>query len=88
MACLRPPIPPASTNLVLTDWNQQPIPFGGTAMYVCKRGMFFEADPEQLEVLFECQDGSATFSKRGYFNAPPDVIKWPRCLEGTKTHLI
>lgn len=56
VACLRPPEPPQSANLILTGWDNQPVPFGGTAKYVCKRGMFFETDPEQLEVIYECQE--------------------------------
>merc|ERR1719445_600072 len=49
IACLKPPLPPPSTNLRITDWDSKPIPFGGTARYVCERGYFFEDDPEQID---------------------------------------
>ena len=57
MACLRPPEPPAGTNLMITDWFGDPVPFGGKARYVCKRGMFFEEDPAQIDVFYKCQVG-------------------------------
>ena len=40
--CLKPPTPPASTNLRVTDWDSKPIPFGDPVRYVCKRGFQFE----------------------------------------------
>ena len=33
------------------------------------------------------QDGTATYSRRGFFNTPQEESKWPRCLEGLFTHL-
>jgi hypothetical protein len=44
--------------------------------------MFFEDDPEMLELLYECQDGTAMFSSKGFFNTPLEESKWPRCIEG------
>lgn len=37
VACLKPPLPPAHTNLLNTDWDGQPIPFGSLANFSCKR---------------------------------------------------
>ena len=55
MACLRPPDPPAGTNLRLTGWFGETIPFDGEARYVCERGMQFEEDPAQEDVIYTCQ---------------------------------
>ena len=33
VACLRPPSPPESTNLVLLDWQGEVLPFGGEARF-------------------------------------------------------
>ena len=55
VACLRPPLPPAETNLVITDWFGAPVPFNGNATYVCARGMLFENDPAQESVVYTCQ---------------------------------
>ena len=79
--CLRPPEPPAESNLRLTDWFGETVPFGGSARYVCKRGMQFEEDPAQLDVLYQCQDGSDGITPRGFFNVPDTPSGWPRCLE-------
>jgi hypothetical protein len=55
VACLRPPIPPPQTNLMITGWFGDPVPFGGIATYVCARGMQFENDPFQENVTYTCQ---------------------------------
>ena len=55
VACLRPPIPPAETNLQITNWFGAPVPFNGNATYVCARGMLFENDPAQESVVYTCQ---------------------------------
>jgi hypothetical protein len=55
VACLRPPIPPPQTNLMITGWFGDPVPFGGIATYVCARGMQFENDPDQENVTYTCQ---------------------------------
>ena len=81
VSCLRPPEPPQESNLRLTDWFGETVPFGGSARYVCKRGMQFEEDPAQLDVLYECQDGADGVTPRGYFNVPENPGDWPRCLE-------
>ena len=52
---MRPPPPPPESNLRITDWFGAPIPFGQSARYVCDRGLLFEDDPAQEEVLYECQ---------------------------------
>jgi hypothetical protein len=52
---LKPPDPPPESNLRLTDWFGAPVPFNGTARYVCKRGMQFELDPMQEFVEYTCQ---------------------------------
>ena len=49
--CLRPPDPPKSTNLRVTDWDGLPIEFGGVAEYVCLRGYKFEVQPSVNEIL-------------------------------------
>lgn len=53
--CLRPPSPPRSTNLEVTDWLGEPLAFGEKARYVCKRGMYFEDDSAQEDVKYTCQ---------------------------------
>ena len=52
---MKPPDPPLESNLRLTDWFGAPVPFNGTARYVCKRGMQFELDPRQEYVEYVCQ---------------------------------
>ena len=82
VACLKPPTPPAWSNLRINDWDGKPVAFGDLAHYVCDRGMMFEEDPEQLEVTYSCQDGSDKQFSRGFFNVPLDESEWPRCLRG------
>ena len=78
IACLRPPLPPSSTNLRITDWDGRPIPFGGTARYVCERGYLFEDDSSQIDQIYTCQEEIT----RGFFDTPETENEWPRCLEG------
>ena len=52
---MKPPDPPLESNLRLADWFGAPVPFNGTARYVCKRGMQFELDPTQEYVEYTCQ---------------------------------
>ena len=82
VACLKPPIPPKSTFLRVTDWFGDPIPFGEQVRYVCERGYYFEEDPSQVDVKYTCQDGSAEEykDKRGFFDVPEEEGDWPRCL--------
>ena len=84
VACLKPPIPPASTNLRITDWFGDTIPFGQQIRFVCERGYFFEVDPTQIDVKYTCQDGSKDEykDKRGFFDVPEKEEDWPRCLLG------
>ena len=82
VACLKPPLPPVSTNLRVTDWDGTPIAFGASIRYVCKRGYSFEEDPAQLEEAYTCQDGTAPDTKRGFFDVPIEEDEWPRCLRG------
>ena len=86
VACLKPPIPPASTNLRVTDWFGDPIPFGEQVRFVCQRGYFFEEDPAQIDVTYTCQDGSNEEYKdmKGFFDIPEKEEDWPRCLLGEK----
>ena len=80
--CLKPPEPPAWTNLKVTDWNEEPIDFNGYVSYVCLRGFKFEDDPEQENVRYQCQDGSKPGTTRGFFNVPKSEDQWPNCVEG------
>ena len=84
VACLKPPQPPASTNLRVSDWFGDPIEFGSQIRYVCRRGYFFENDPAQEDVKYTCQDGSHEdhAEKRGFFDIPENEEEWPRCLLG------
>ena len=84
VACLKPPTPPLSTHLRVSDWFGDPIAFGEQVRFVCERGYFFEADPGQLDVRFTCQDGAAAGfeQKRGFFDVPEVEADWPRCLLG------
>ena len=86
VACLKPPTPPLSTNLRVSDWFGDPIQFGEQVRFVCERGYFFEEDPDQLDVKFTCQDGKAAGfeEKRGFFDVPDLEADWPRCLLGWK----
>ena len=86
VACLKPPLAPASTHLRVTDWHGTPISFGDQARYVCDRGYQFEDDPSQLDVKYTCQDGTNTGheDKRGFFDVPQNEEDWPRCLLGEK----
>ena len=79
---LKPPTPPASANLRVTDWDSQPIPFGDPVRYVCKRGFQFEEDPAQEDLVYNCQDGTAPDTVRGFFNVPTDEEEWPICVRG------
>ena len=82
VACLKPPTPPQSTHLRVSDWFGDPIPFGQPVRFVCDRGYFFEEDPSQVDVKFTCQDGKAEGfeEKRGFFDVPELEADWPRCL--------
>ena len=80
VACLKPPQPPRTSNLRVSDWDGAPIAFGGTARYVCDRGMFFEEDPALVDQYYTCQDGSVTGNLKGFFDVPSEEEDWPRCL--------
>lgn len=82
VACLKPPTPPASTGLRVTDWDGAPIPYGELIHFVCKRGLQFEEDPTQEEVTYTCQDGTDKDIKKGFFDIPELEEDWPRCLQG------
>ena len=82
IACLKPPTPPPSTNLRVTHWDGQPVPFGEDVHFVCARGLKFEEDPTQEEITYSCQDGSAPKTKKGFFDVPEKEEDWPRCLQG------
>ena len=84
VACLKPPTPPLSAHLRVSDWFGDPIPFGDPIRFVCERGYFFEDDPTQLDVQYTCQDGSHKDhkEKRGFFDVPEKEEDWPRCLLG------
>ena len=82
-ACLKPPAPPASTNLRVTDWDGQPVRFGDRVHFVCQRGTRFEEDLEQLDVTFTCQDGTVEGAEKGFFDVPEDEEDWPRCVQAT-----
>ena len=85
VACLKPPTPPASTNLRVTDWFGDPIPFGDEISFVCRKGYKFEEDPSQVDVRYTCQDGSNPEhkDKKGFFDVPEIEEDWPKCLLGT-----
>ena len=82
VACLKPPRPPASTNLRITDWDGDPIAFGDSVHYVCDRGFSFEEDPDLEEQIYTCQDGTAPDTVRGFFDVPQEEDDWPRCVRG------
>ena len=84
VACLKPPAPPKSTFLRVSDWFGDPIPFGQQIRFVCERGYYFEDDPAQVDLLYTCQDGSAEEhkDKRGFFDVPQEEADWPRCVLG------
>ena len=84
VSCLKPPVPPPSRNLRVSDWNGETIPFGEQIRFVCKRGYKFEVDPEQADVKYTCQDGSNKDfkDKRGFFDVPELETDWPRCVLG------
>ena len=79
VACLRPPSPPASTNLRLTGWDGQPIPFGGSAEFVCERGYRWEEDSGQ-SVSVTCQGETTATTQKGFFAVPETEKAWPRCI--------
>ncbi len=84
VACLKPPLPPASAHLKNTDWFGEPIPFGDQIRFVCERGYQFEEDPSQVDVFYTCQDGTDEEhkDKRGFFDVPGSEEEWPRCVLG------
>ena len=84
VACLKPPTPPKSTNLRVSDWFGATIAFGEQVRFVCERGYFFEEDSSQLDVKYTCQDGKAKGfeDKRGFFDVPELETDWPRCVLG------
>ena len=86
VACLKPPKPPVSTHLRVTDWFGDIIPFGEQIKFVCERGYFFEDDPSQLEQPYTCQDGLTNGYEeiRGFFDVPELEEDWPRCLLGNE----
>ena len=83
VACLKPPTPPKSSNLRVTDWDGGVIQFGDPVHFVCERGFLFEEDVAQQEVTFDCQDGTVPGTRKGFFNNPDDDF-WPKCLQGLK----
>ena len=87
VACLKPPTPPPSTHLRVSEWFGAPIQFDDQIRFVCERGYFFEEDPSQEDVKFTCQDGSHSGyeGSRGFFDIPETEEKWPRCLMGKYT---
>ena len=88
VACLKPPLPPASTHLRNTDWFGEPIPFGDQIRYVCERGYQFEEDPSQVDLFYTCQDGSDEEhkDKRGFFDVPGSEDEWQSCVLGNILH--
>ena len=84
VSCLKPPTPPKSTNLRVSDWFGETIDFGQQVRFVCERGYFFEDDSSQIDVKFTCQDGKATGfeDRRGFFDVPQLETEWPRCVLG------
>ena len=85
VACLKPPLPPLSRNLVVSDWFGDPIAFGDQIRFVCRKGYYFEEDPSQIDVKYTCQDGTNPDhkDKRGFFDVPENEDEWPRCMLGT-----
>ena len=81
VACLSPPLPPSSTNLEITHWFGDPIPFGEDVMYVCKNGYHFEEDYHQVGVNYTCQDGLNVGLEhlKGFINTPGKEEDWPKC---------
>ena len=77
VACLKPPSPPSFTNLRLTDWDGEPVMFGGEAVYVCERGHHFHDHYERPSVSFTCQGEGA--ANKGFFDVPERELDWPRC---------
>jgi hypothetical protein len=55
VACLRPPVPPPETKLMITGWFGAPVPFNGIVTYVCARGTRFQADPTMEKLTYTCQ---------------------------------
>ena len=80
VACLQPPKAPTSSNLRVTHWFGQPIPFGEQVKFVCSPGYYFEEDYHQSHVSFTCQDGSNPGFDAGYFDSPEYDVDWPRCV--------
>ena len=82
VACLRPPLPPASTNLRVTHWFGDPVPFGEDVMFVCERGYYFEDDYSLKGVNYTCEDGLNVGLEhlRGFFHTPDKDEDWPRCV--------
>lgn len=52
--------------------------------FVCERGMQFEDDPDQENVVYTCQDTTQEdiSTTRGFFDSPLEDEDWPRCVEG------
>ena len=82
--CLKPTKPPLSTNLRVTYWNGNPINFGDQITYVCDKGYHFEDDPYQVNIKYQCQDGTKPKTTRGFLNTPASDDQWPKCAEGMK----
>ena len=82
VSCLRPPEPPNSTNLKITDWDGLPVPFANKIIYVCDRGMNFEHDMNQENQIYHCQNKTTKKTERGFFDTPKKDEDWPVCVEG------
>jgi hypothetical protein len=47
--------------------------------YVCNRGALFVEDASKADVTYECQNGTLSGTRRGFFNTPEKEKDWDRC---------
>ena len=78
VACIDPPVPPESTNLVVIYEPETVIEFGETVTYKCLPGFHFEENYFMKDFTLTCQTN-------GNFTDP---VPWKRCLHPTsKIHI-
>ena len=71
MACIDPPVPPESANIVVQYESGTVIDFGDKVSYVCKSGYFFGEDYHMTHYNLTCLPD-------GNFSSP---LPWKQCYD-------
>ena len=83
LRCLRPPTPPDEANLVLHEWDGEPVEFEDEVEFRCKPEHYFRQNRSQISLFLKCnEDGSFLLPKDIHGNS-----YWPECVESNVQHL-